>query len=151
MQRVNRISAKESAASDEQVVVDIKKPTTRRRRPSIERTIKRRGRPKGAATNSKTLDRKQKTTQTLRQKVKEMRSEIKSTRTELKATIKQQKEIVKATQRELKEALKREQALINLFNLKDKAVSNYADRWTAQQIAKIQSPMKSRRRRSKAA
>ena len=151
MPRVNKILAKESAVDGEEVLVDTKKTTTRRRRPSTKKAINRRGRPKGAATVTKTIDRKQQTTQSLRQKVKEMRSEIRATKSEFKIAIKQQKEVVQATQRELKEALKREQALIKLFDLKEKAVSNYAERWTAQQIAKIQSSPNSRRRKKKAA
>jgi len=124
----------------------------RRGRPPLSKIkSRRRGRPKGSKNKKISSGSDRDIKQTLREKIKGMRAEMISSRREFREAIKEQKELAKATQRELKEALRREQALIKLFEKKAEAVSHYADRWTAEQIEKIQTPTKRRRRRRKAA
>ncbi len=124
--------------------------TTRRGRPPIKKSSSRkRGRPKGSTSKNKTTNRDREVKIALREKIKLMRAEMKSTKLKFREAIKNEKELVKQTRKELKEALKREQDLLKLFDLKDKVVATFANRWTAEQITKIQSPTKRRRRRKK--
>ncbi len=135
---------------------------SRRGRPPLKKPAAKPGRPKRSPAKTTATTKDREVRRALRDKIKNLRGEIGTTKLEYKdklravkleyrEIIKNEKELVKSVQKKLKEALKREQALKKLFEMKEKAVSRYADRWTEEQIAKIESPTKRRRRRTKAA